>query len=132
MIVGDLIMLGAGSGLTLLVQHFLPKNGTGPSIPTTLDGFGQILSHEGQSLVDRFDALEASLSPNLERFSKMLSEAVTTALANVEAAAEAKAAKAVEAYKAANPPVDVQTVSDAQSAEDAAAAQALADKLNAA
>jgi hypothetical protein len=116
----DFILFMMGVAATLLVQHFWPKKGQGVSIPSTLDGFGQILSHEGQALVARFDAFEASLPSNLERFKAMLIDALN----ELKAAADAKEAAAVAAAKAeaAAPAAATQEATDEQAVRDFTAA----------
>lgn len=104
-------------GCVYVVFHFLPKNAKGqPELPTTLDAFGQILTHGEQAVIKRFDDFEASLQPTYERIFKMISDALN----ELKAAADAKEAKAVaDAVAAATAPavaqqqaVDEQVVRD--------------------
>lgn len=115
-----------GIGAVLGVQHFLPKAPAGAAtIPTTLEGFGQILSHEGQAVLKRFDDFEASFQPEqfIERMRVLMSQEFKDAFAAFQAAVAAdKAAAVALAETAIQPQIDAATAAGAgaESTEDTA------------
>lgn len=120
----DLIFAyGLGMASVIAFLHFAPKTAQGaPEIPTTLEGFGQILTHEVLTLGQRLGQLEASLKPDqlLERIHQMISDALNDLVAAAKAHEAAAIAAAVASATA--PAVAAQEASDEQAVRDTTAA----------
>jgi hypothetical protein len=105
-----------GVASVLAFQHFAPKTAQGqPSVPLTLEAFGQVLEHTAQTLHARFDALEVAIAPDLEKFKMALSDALN----ELKAAADTDKAKAVaDAQAAAQTAASEQEAKDEQAVRD--------------
>ena len=117
-----LIGLSLGAGGLYLILRVAPTGRQGsPTIPTTLEGFGQVLAHESQAVIARFDAFEAKYQPIIERDLTMLSNAFNQAVQRLVQAAEAKGAASSQA--------EVQAAAAAKEADATAAVDAAAGQL---